>query len=230
MKIAASKGEDMEEMLEYAPHPENLVEKTGKDVKNDVHNSGDTQVYQAPKMTSMPYEEEKKEAKERKKEEMNKKKIQKSTLLHELRQEYSEQPEEMDVEGKNHANRVLDQEKKEQLEYEESRFVRLVTSKKDKQRKRKLEQEALRVDSVTNIDSFSGVRDALGLEKHTPYQSLKKHKLGGKTGGIFAHVNTSKKPIKATVHKSMEPTPTATIPKAMKKGAKTKVSFKSLFQ
>lgn len=199
LKVAVSGGKDMDESLNYAPNPDQLVGQDGQDGGSDDENrrpggaASKDGIYRAPRLASVPYDEEEKEAaKKAKTEERNRKRMQKSTILSELREEFSERPTEIFGGGSSAVDKELAREEAEKKDYEESRFVRLVTSRKDKIRKRQREQEANRADTVGSIDNFAGVQDILSLDKAThriPVVSREPTKIGGKTGGIFAHID-----------------------------------------
>lgn len=198
LKVAVSGGKDMDESLNYAPNPDQLVGQDGQADSGDEDGEGEKArngskdgIYRAPRLASVPYDEEEKEAaKKAKKDERNRKRMQKSTILSELREEFSERPTEVFASGSSALDKEIAREEAEKKDYEESRFVRLVTSRKDKIRKRQREQEANRADNVGSIDNFAGVQDILSLDKskrRVPVSS-ERTKIGGKTGGIFAHI------------------------------------------
>lgn len=194
LKVAVSGGKDMDESLNYAPNPDQLLGQDGQDDDEEDGegvSSAKDGVYRAPRLASVPYEEEEREqAKKAKKDERNRKRLQKSTILSELREEFSERPTEILASGSGAIDKEMAREEAEKKDYEESRFVRLVTSRKDKIRKRQREQEANRADNVGSIDNFAGVQDILSLDKskHRIPVSRAPAKIGGKTGGIFAHI------------------------------------------
>lgn len=201
LKVAVSGGKDMDESLNYAPNPDQLVGQDGQgDSDDEDGKSGSTSkdgIYRAPRLASVPYEEEEREAaKKAKKDERNRKRMQKSTILSELREEFSERPTEILASGSSALDKEIAREESEKKDYEESRFVRLVTSRKDKIRKRQREQEASRADNVGSIDNFAGVQDILSLDKskHRIPISRETAKIGGKIGGIFSHIEVPVRP------------------------------------
>lgn len=204
LKVAVSGGKDMDESLHYAPNPDQLAGQDGGD-DDDGDATGDGAsgatgtdgIYRAPRLASVPYDEEEKEAaKKAKRDERNRKRMQKSTILSELREEFSERPTEILASGSSALDKEIAREEAEKKDYEESRFVRLVTSRKDKIRKRQREQEATRADHVGSIDNFAGVQDILSLDKtkHRIPVAREPTKIGGKTGGIFAHIEAPVRP------------------------------------
>ncbi|KAJ0409468.1 hypothetical protein P43SY_002358 [Pythium insidiosum] len=202
LKVALSGGQDLDESLHYAPKPDQLVGDDGQPMDDDEdgdqptgdRSAGKDGVYRAPRLAAVHYEEEEREAaKKAKREERNRKRLQKSAILSELREEFSERPSEVFATGSSAIDKEIAKEEAEKKEYEESRFVRLVTSRKDKIRKRQREHEASRAEEMGSIDNFAGVQDILSLDKEKHRipvaHDTKKKKIGGKTGGIFAHID-----------------------------------------
>lgn len=195
LKVALSGGKSLDESLSYAPNPDQLAVENGQNDDEDGEQgkfSAKNGVYRAPRMAAVPYEEEERaQVKEAKKNERNRKRLQKSTILAELREEFSERPTEILASGTSVVDKEIAREEAEKKEFEESRFVRVVTSRKDKIRKRQREMQANRADNVGSIDNFAAVQDILGLDKtkHRIPTPCKPKKAGGKTGGIFSHVD-----------------------------------------
>ncbi|GLE00284.1 hypothetical protein PINS_up009011 [Pythium insidiosum] len=260
LKVALSGGQDLDESLHYAPKPDQLVGDDGQPMDDDEDGdagSGDRAngakdgVYRAPRLAAVHYEEEEREqAKKAKREERNRKRLQKSAILSELREEFSERPTEVFTTGSSAIDKEIAKEEAEKKEYEESRFVRLVTSRKDKIRKRQREHESVRAEEMGSIDNFAGVQDILSLDKEKHRipiaHDTKKKKLGGKTGGIFAHIDVPTEKKRAiprtngsrgggraqssvqTTHSA--PTSSATSSSSAKpKAGKKKVVFSNLF-
>ncbi|DAZ94938.1 TPA: hypothetical protein N0F65_012655 [Lagenidium giganteum] len=205
LKVALSDGQEVDESLNYAPNPDQLVTNDGQlngaagdDDDDDDGDAGERTgaakdgIYRAPRLAAVHYEEEEREhAKKAKREERNKKRMQKSTILSELREEFSERPEEIHTSGTTALDKEIARDEAERKEFEESRFVRVVTSRKDKIKKRMREREAMTAESVGDIDNFAGIQDVLGLDKskHRIPKSYESKKSNGKTGGIFAHID-----------------------------------------
>jgi U3 small nucleolar ribonucleoprotein protein LCP5 len=200
LKVALSDGKGLDESLNYAPNPDQLVGQDGAGGdEDDEDNTSDGEggrgkdgVYRAPRLASVPYEEDERAAvKQAKKDERTRKRLQKSTILSELREEFSERPTEILASGTSVLDKEIAREDAEKKKFEEERFVRLVTSRKDKIRKRQREQEANRADNVGSIDNFAGVQDILTSDKgkrRIPTHAEPAKRVGGKTGGIFSHI------------------------------------------
>ncbi|RLN02961.1 hypothetical protein BBJ28_00000933 [Nothophytophthora sp. Chile5] len=192
LKVAVAGGKGLDESLSYAPNPDQLAAEDGQDDEEEGVEGAKDGIYRAPRLASVPYEEEERaQVKQAKKDERNRKRLQKSTILSELREEFSERPTEILASGTSVVDKEIAREEAEKKDFEESRFVRLVTSRKDKIRKRQREQEANRADNVGSIDNFAAVQDILSLDKskHRIPTPREPKKIGGKTGGIFAHVD-----------------------------------------
>ncbi|OQR91305.1 neuroguidin, partial [Thraustotheca clavata] len=204
LKIAVSNTTGLDETLSYAPNPDQLKNDDDDDDQEDNDDEdGDAAdkkkdgVYKAPRMASVPYEEEEREAdKKAKRDERNRKRLAKSTVLSEVREEYSERPQEILTSGTSALDKEIAKEAREKTDYEEERFVRLVTSRKDKIRKRQRERDAMAADSIGKIDNFAGIHEALGdvskgQNKGRYVKPDQVKKVGGKIGGIFSHLETS---------------------------------------
>uniref|UniRef100_M4C1L4 Neuroguidin n=1 Tax=Hyaloperonospora arabidopsidis (strain Emoy2) TaxID=559515 RepID=M4C1L4_HYAAE len=195
LKVALSGGKDLDESLSYAPNPEQLAADGGQNDDEEGDDGGSSAkngIYRAPRLAAVPYEEEEREhVKQAKKDERNRKRLQKSTILAELREEFSERPTEILASGISVVDKEIAREESEKKDFEESRFVRVVTSRKDKVRKRQREMEANRADKVGSIDNFASVQDILSLDKtkHRIPTHREPKKVGGKTGGIFSHID-----------------------------------------
>ncbi|KAL4093239.1 hypothetical protein PRIC1_010673 [Phytophthora ramorum] len=195
LKVALSGGKGLDESLSYAPNPDQLAAEDGQDEdeEGEEGSSGAKDgIYRAPRLAAVPYEEEERaQVKQAKKDERNRKRLQKSTILAELREEFSERPAEILASGTSVVDKEIAREEAEKKDFEESRFVRVVTSRKDKIRKRQREMEASRADNVGSIDNFAAVQDILSLDKskHRIPTPREPKKIGGKTGGIFSHVD-----------------------------------------
>ncbi|TMW62242.1 hypothetical protein Poli38472_009735 [Pythium oligandrum] len=253
LKVALSGGENLDESLHYAPNPDQLVGQDGHegdDDDEDGEGGAKDGIYRAPRLAAVHYEEEEREqAKKAKRDERNRKRLQKSAILSELREEFSERPTEIMASGNSAVDKEIAKEEAEKKDFEESRFVRVVTSRKDKIRKRQREHEANRAEDMYSIDNFAGVQDILSLDKNKhriPVPHETKKKSGGKTGGIFAHIEvpTEKKrkigrgsgaprggsaPSSSSGAKSSSAAPSASSGSKPSSDKKKKVVFSNLF-
>lgn len=195
LKIVSLGAENWDEALHFGPKPDQLIANEAQSSHCATNGEEDPikktdSVYRAPRLAAVHYEEEEKEqVKQAKREERNRRRLEKSQILSELREEFSERPMEVQIGGQNPLDKEIAKEEADQKEFEESRFVRLVTSRKDKIRKRRREQDATRGDAMASIDNFAGVQDILSLKPKPPRGvTTPKARIGGKVGGIFAHV------------------------------------------
>ncbi|TDH72505.1 hypothetical protein CCR75_001248 [Bremia lactucae] len=242
LKVALSGGKGLDEALNYAPKPDQLAAED-EPIDDEDDDGGDRSkdgVYRAPRLAAVPYEEEERaQVKQAKKDERNRKRMQKSTILAELREEFSERPTEILASGTSGVDREIAREEAEKKEFEESRFVRVVTSRKDKIRKRKREMESNRADNVSSIDNFAAVQDILALDKTkhripTPRESKT---VGGATGGIFSHLDRPKEKTRQgtrnagekRVTRNAEALPANQLSTSKGVGKKTKVVFTNVF-
>lgn len=228
VKLAASNGSNHIdiETLECAPRPDELISKQEDQEANDEENPG---IYRAPKMASVPYLDQQDEEREDKKAERRRKLHSKSTILTELREEFSERPQELMATGTAALDRELAKEDSERKQYEETRMVRLVMSKKDKTKRRQRERESIRIDSVADIDNFAGVSDALGLDKRKRKPKFDTKKVGGTIGGIFSHVELKGSKKKQRYTQAADQSVAVPAPASTGKSKKQKVAFSSLF-
>eukprot|EP00937_MAST-01D_sp_MAST-1D-sp2_P002259 g2259.t1 len=170
---AASRGQlpDMhaDDPLRHRPRPEQLRaqgagEKDEEDEEDDdgEGRTGAGAVYQAPKSGAVPYDlDERADTRARREAEKRVRRLGRSTMLRELREDMSDAPRE--VRERAYKDRRVEEEEEEKRVHEEERFVRLTATRKEKQRKKHLEREAARVDTIADVGDFSelqGLADA----------------------------------------------------------------------
>ena len=141
--------------LSFKPNLDNLV---NKDEEDDDSDGGDNDkqskgVYMPPRVTAVPYEEE---DKLKKKQDKAGQRSLNNALLQDLRDEYSEAPEEMRFGRNTNAKAKLQKREEERQKFEEDNFRRLAVTKQDKMMKRKLNE----LDTVVKIDSFNNEDDS----------------------------------------------------------------------
>lgn len=108
-----------------------------------------TKKYVPPKLVAVPYDEDE-AAKQEKKIEQNRRRAMQSSLIRELRNEYSEAPEEVLEER---ASRKFHQADIEKQRYEEDYFVRLQVTKKERHM-RKLESRQNIIDDLLHFGDY----------------------------------------------------------------------------
>ena len=116
--------------LSFKPNPQNMISKMEDEGESSEEEKETKGIYVPPKVSAVPYEDDTAEGMKRKHEEKRKLKSLNKSLLKELREEYSETPEEIKDDyqlfrkGKSH-EKDLEKER-----YEEENLIRLSHSKK----------------------------------------------------------------------------------------------------
>ncbi|OWR51677.1 Neuroguidin-A [Danaus plexippus plexippus] len=149
----------------YRANPDNLVSKL--DDKSNKSN-----IYVPPKLAAVHYTDSLSKANiDKKTKEQAKKQLLNSSVMRELRDEYSEAPTEMST--GNHVKHSISKYEQEKTEYEESYLTRLPVTKAEKNRRKKLTTVG------TIADEIIGSRS-----------TAKKHKLKTKKGKGFKRRRT----------------------------------------
>ncbi|XP_028410028.1 neuroguidin-A-like [Dendronephthya gigantea] len=137
--------------LRFKPRPENLVSKLEETEEMDEGEAKKPGIYVPPKVAAMHYDDDKM-SRCRKSEETARKKALSSSLLKELRDEYSEAPEELkegEVFDKRNEKEI--DEDKHQQRYEEENLVRLMSRKSGKNMRRQTQS----LDDLTKFTDLS---------------------------------------------------------------------------
>ncbi|KPI93723.1 Neuroguidin-A [Papilio xuthus] len=160
----------------YHPNPDNLVSKiddndNSSDETDDEESRKDksskSNIYVPPKLAAVHFDEStSKVESEKKNKERSKKQFLNSSVMRELREEYSEAP--MEVTTGNHVKHSISKYEQEKTEYEENYLTRLPVTKAEKNRRKKLTTVGVLADEIT------GTR-----------QTSRKHKLKSKKGKGF---------------------------------------------
>ena len=177
--------------LSFRPNPDNLVSKTDigdqeDDEESEEDSTSKPPVYVPPKVSAVPYEEGTRESKKRKLEERVRQHTLNSSLLKDLRDEYSEAPEELKEDYKGlKASKMKDLEL-EKERYEEENLMRLPTTKKDKKIKRSAGvDELFTFDNVGVLDLEGSDNEDTYRQKHSRGKKSKKFKKGKKFKSKF---------------------------------------------
>ena len=177
MKMAVT-GSNGSNPLSFKPNPDNLAAKVGgDDDDSDAEESAKTGVYVAPKVSAVPYEDHTWTSRKRKLEERMKQKTLNSSLLKDLRDEYSEAPEEIKDDNKGMKAEKEQEREKERERYEEDHLIRLNVASKDKKAKR---ESSLK--DLTKFEGFGAFDDENGDEGSSRSKSGKKSKSFRKGG------------------------------------------------
>ncbi|KAJ8413248.1 hypothetical protein AAFF_G00092440 [Aldrovandia affinis] len=176
--------------LQFHPNPENLVSKLSEseDSEDEEGNtakgsgkkesSGVSRKYVPPRIAPMHYEGDMTEA-DRQKEKADKQKraALRSSLIQELRQQYSDAPEEI----RDRRDFQTERQSREELhrkEYEESMMVRLGMSRREKNtRKRGMVGMSSQLSSITRFSDITALTGGEGQDVDNPQPKKKKKKL-----------------------------------------------------
>ena len=173
-------GNGQKDPLSFRPNPDALVGKTGGggDLEEDEEEEGEEGeggesrggVYRPPRMAAVPYEEgegaeggRKKKGKEEAAARKNLEKLRRSELLQTLTEQFSDKPELVAERGnmRTAAQQKVEDAEEERRRFEEDRFIRLVTSKKDKKARKAADQQATRLETIADIGDFHELQASL---------------------------------------------------------------------
>lgn len=121
--------------------------------------SSSSEVYVPPKHMAVPYEDDSKKERARKQMERARQRAIGSSLIQELREEYSETP--LEISSSSRHLKALTRKEKEREEYEERYLTRLPITKADKHRSRQLTTLGTLGDELTSFGNISALDDEL---------------------------------------------------------------------
>ncbi|KAJ0181933.1 hypothetical protein K1T71_002655 [Dendrolimus kikuchii] len=182
VKAAIVGGDSADDPQSYHPNPANLISKIDdSDEDSSVVSDGEvdkkgkinkSNIYVPPKLAAVHFDETetKVNSEKRNKEKSNKLN---SSIMRELREEYSEAPLEVSI--GNHVKQSISKYEQEKTEYEENYLTRLPVTKAEKNRRRKLTTIGTIADEIT------------GSSSHRP---SRKHKIKTKKGKGFKRRRT----------------------------------------
>lgn len=162
--------------LSFRPNPDALVGKTGgggyleeeEEGEEEGRNGSKGGVYRPPRVAAVPYEEgedggRKKKGKEEAAARKNLEKLRRSELLQTLTEQFSDKPELVAERGnmRTAAQQKVEDAEEERRRFEEDRFIRLVTSKKDKKARKAADQQATRLETIADIGDFHELQASL---------------------------------------------------------------------
>lgn len=184
VKTAAVGGTTEEDPESYHANPDNLVSKVNNN-DDELSNASDdddenkekakSNIYVPPKLAAVHYDDSiSKIDSENKKKERSRKNMLNSSVMRELREEYSEAP--LEVTTGNHVKHSISKYEQEKTEYEESYLTRLPVTKAEKNRRRKLTTVGMLADEVTGHSTGRSV--------------VRKHKMKSKKGKGFKRRRT----------------------------------------
>lgn len=189
IKLSADQGKGLAEKhpLSFKPNIANLANKldddsadsSSDDEENEKKGEDKSGVYVPPKVTAMPYDEEERDPGKLSSEKKRLRALN-SSLIKELRAEYSEEPEEIKDDWRATKRNKLKEREQERERYEEDNMKRLMLNKRDKQAQARLEE----LSDLTKVDKFAGFGDGSGTEDEM-YEPKKKKKTTSKgPGGV----------------------------------------------
>jgi hypothetical protein len=158
----------------------------------------DSKAYQAPKNRAVDFEP----ASSQRSDKINKKNLErmrKSEIMDNLRAEFTDKPEETGVDGVSGvgggglmvdraAAAKIAQAEKERTEFEEERMVRLVTGRKEKKEKARLERKQVSVNALADFSSFADGINSFQQEDSFGKGERRAGKVNAETGSK-RHVN-----------------------------------------
>ncbi|XP_044143931.1 neuroguidin [Bufo gargarizans] len=176
--------------LRFRPNPQNLLSKLEESDKEDSGSDkdesgvgkksrGNTRKYIPPKLAPVHYDDTEEE-KERRILERAKKRALSSSVIRELKEQYTDAPEEI-REGRAYHMMQHQREDDHRVKYEESMMVRLNLTRKEKARKKRALAMTSQLNSLTHFTDISALT---GGEARTEdfMPSAKKLKRGSKKG------------------------------------------------
>lgn len=152
-------------------------EDSGSGHQSDSDDNGDVanedQLYRAPRMEAVPYiDAEYKANKEAEKLRQKRKKIKNSEIYAALREEFSSAPEQTSstgIDGFTALEKKLKSDAKEKQDFEEERFIRMTTTRKEKKARKRSEREVNHLNLMRgfgNVEDFDDVIEAVGGSTH----------------------------------------------------------------
>lgn len=165
----------------YHANPDNLVskinvseEESSDASEGEKEKTSKSNIYVPPKLAAVHFDEAtSRKDSEKKNKEKSRKQLLNSSVMRELREEYSEAP--IEVTTGNHVKHSISKYEQEKTEYEENYLTRLPVTKAEKNRRRKLTTVGMLADEVTGTSSK---------------QASRKHKLKTKKGKGFKRRRT----------------------------------------
>ncbi|GMI14935.1 hypothetical protein TrLO_g10400 [Triparma laevis f. longispina] len=146
-----------------------------KSSNNDADENKD-KVYRAPRLQAV-VDDSQKASKKDKQHARNLERMKNSEIMQGLRQEFTDAPEESGIDGvsgaeggglmvNREAGRKIREAEEERKDFEEERFVRLVTGRKEKKEKARLEREGMSINALADLGSFAdGVSSFMSEER-----------------------------------------------------------------
>ncbi|XP_036305134.1 neuroguidin isoform X2 [Pipistrellus kuhlii] len=153
--------------LRFKPHPSNMMSKLSSEDEEDEAEEGQAgasgkksakgavKKYVPPRLVPVHYDETEAE-REKKRLERAKKRALSSSVIRELKEQYSDAPEEIRDARHPHVTRQS-QEDQHRINYEESMMVRLSVSKREKGRRKRADVMSSQLHSLTHFSDISAL-------------------------------------------------------------------------
>ncbi|GMH83980.1 hypothetical protein TrST_g10453 [Triparma strigata] len=150
--------------------------KSRRATKRDDPEDDKGDVYRAPRLQAV-HDDSQKASKRDKQHARNLERMKNSEIMQGLRQEFTDAPEESGIDGvggaeggglmvNREAGRRIREAEEERKDFEEERFVRLVTGRKEKKEKARLEREGMSINALADLGSFAdGVSSFMSEER-----------------------------------------------------------------
>ncbi|KAM6181663.1 neuroguidin [Erethizon dorsatum] len=183
--------------LRFKPHPSNMISKlNSEDEEEDEAGDGQSEAsgkkstkgaskkYVPPRLVPVHYDETEAE-REKKRLERAKKRALSSSVIRELKEQYSDAPEEIRDACHPHVTRQS-QEDQHRINYEESMMVRLSVSKREKGRRKRANVMSSQLQSLTHFSDISALTGGAAHldEDQNPVKRKKISKKGRKRKGF----------------------------------------------
>uniref|UniRef100_H0VBW3 Neuroguidin n=2 Tax=Cavia porcellus TaxID=10141 RepID=H0VBW3_CAVPO len=181
--------------LRFKPHPSNMISKLSSEDEDEAEDDqseasakkstkGASKKYVPPRLVPVHYDETEAE-REKKRLERAKRRALSSSVIRELKEQYSDAPEEIRDTRHPHVTRQ-NQEDQHRINYEESMMVRLSVSKREKGRRKRAHIMSSQLHSLTHFSDISALTGGPAHldEDQNPVKRKKVPKKGRKRKGF----------------------------------------------
>ena len=162
--------------LHYKANPLNLVlDSAATSGAGGDQQTSDQSIYRPPRLAAVPYEDEGDIA-EQKNKERRKKKVEKSLMMNFIREEYGDEPLEIQdfsgsgIDTSRTKTKAFKEEEMERQQYEEERFIRLPVTKKEKKKRKELSSFSTTEDDF--LEDFNDIADFERFESKKTNKSV----------------------------------------------------------
>ncbi|KAJ6653079.1 hypothetical protein lerEdw1_010165 [Lerista edwardsae] len=182
--------------LRFKPNPHNLMSKLSDSEEGEDGDAADgtkdsgkktskggSRKYVPPRLVPVHYDETAAE-REKKMLEQAKRRALSSSVIRELKEQYSDAPEEVREGRYTHSNRQS-REDQHRTNYEESMMVRLNVTRKEKARQRQVGSQLSSLTHFRDISALTGAAPPLGEDISPPKKKQKKGTKRGKKKGFY---------------------------------------------